>query len=81
MRTLNMREEGSKVGKELIFLGSITRAIRARDLLKTVGITAKIERQTNDIEKGCGYGIIVVDGDLAAAKAILNDHGFSVDEA
>ena len=47
------------MNRELIFIGSITRTMRARDL-------------TNE---GCGYGIIVVDGDTDRAKDILTEHG------
>ena len=64
------------MNRELIFIGSITRTMRARDLLKKHGITARIERQSADLtNEGCGYGIIVVDGDTDRAKDILIEHG------
>lgn len=69
------------MNKELIFTGSITRTMRARDILKAKGISAKIERQSNDLSnEGCGYGIIVVDGDTESAKAILKAHGYNIRE-
>ena len=68
------------MNKELIFLGSITRTMRARDILKANGIGVKIERKTDDYDKnGCGYGIIVVSGDVQTARLILNEHGFKID--
>lgn len=66
------------MNKELIFIGSITRTVRARDILQQNGIKAKIERQTNDESHGCGYGVIVVSGDIDSAKDILTAEGFDI---
>ena len=69
----------SNMNRELIFIGSITRTMRARDILRAVGISAKIERQSADLtNEGCGYGIIVVDGETERAKEILSEHGYNV---
>lgn len=67
------------MNRELIFIGSITRTMRARDILKMHGFDVKIERQSADLtNEGCGYGIIVVDGDTERAKDILETHGYRI---
>lgn len=77
--TKNLKKGMSNMNRELIFIGSITRTMRARDILKVSGITAKIERQSGDLtNEGCGYGVIVVDGETERAKDILLEHGYNV---
>lgn len=66
------------MNKELIFIGSVTRTVRARDILQKNGIRANIERETNDESHGCGYGVIVVSGDVEDAKEILKGEGFDI---
>lgn len=68
------------MNKRLIFIGSITKTIRARDILNRNGIKSKIERVTGDVQNGgCGYGIIVINGDRNEAVEILNNNGYSID--
>ena len=46
---------------------------------KMQGFNVKIERQSADLtNEGCGYGIIVVDGDTERAKDILENQGFRI---
>ena len=66
------------MNKELIFIGSVTRTVRARDILQKKGIKAIIERETSDENHGCGYGVIVVSGDIENARAILAEEGFDI---
>lgn len=49
--------------RHTISVGSITYAIKGRDLLRKMGIRAYIERKTNtDGNVGCGY-IIIAEGE------------------
>ena len=65
------------MNKQLIFLGSMTKTMRARDLLRKYGIKSKVERKIDDDKlSGCGFGIIVVSGDTELAKEILFENGF-----
>lgn len=57
-----------------IITGSITYAIKGRDVLKREGYKARIERKASENKSGCGYAIIF-DGDLLKAKEILEKSG------
>ena len=60
------------MNKELIYIGSVTQAMKGRDLLKKNGIAAHIERSAVDLDTGgCGYSIMVVDENRAKAELIL----------
>jgi len=57
--------------KQLIQVSSITYAIKGRDILRSKGIKAYVERTPNDMDRvGCGYSIYVK-GDILAAEEIL----------
>ncbi len=49
-----------------IITGSITHATRGRDILRTKGYKANIERKVSENKSGCGYAV-VFDGDLEKA--------------
>lgn len=50
------------MGKPVILLGSITYAMKSRDILFRYGIKAYVERTPRTQERlGCGYGIYVPD--------------------
>ena len=51
-------------------IGSITYAIRAKDILKNNGFKAHIERKTSEYKSGCGYAV-VFEGDQRKAEEIL----------
>ena len=59
------------MARYLIYISSITYAIKARDILRKNNIKAYVER-TADVEErqGCGYGV-AVDGDLNRVRSIL----------
>lgn len=67
-------------GTELIFLeskiaiGSVTYAIKGRDILRNNGFKVGIERKPSKNSGGCGYSLKFT-GDLQKAKDILTRHG------
>ena len=62
----------------IITTGTVTYAIKGRDLLRKKGYKVKIERITSDKgAKGCGYGIIL-DGDMGDAENILRTAGVKI---
>ncbi len=63
--------------KELIYIGSINKAFKARDILKKNGYKVAIERGINaSLDEGCGYSILIVNGSAKQAKSILEQNGF-----
>jgi hypothetical protein len=59
------------VGKPLIVVGSVTFAMKGRNLLEKRGIQCSVERIPRSAENhGCGYGIYVP-GDPDAAERVL----------
>ncbi len=65
-------EESMK--RELIYIGSVNKALKAKEILRRNGINSKIERGMRSSE-GCGYSVLVVDGSESAAREILSDNG------
>ena len=62
----------------IITTGTVTYAIKGRDLLRKKGYKVKIERITSGKgAKGCGYGIIL-DGDMGDAENILQTAGVKI---
>lgn len=62
----------------IITTGTVTYAIKGRDLLRKKGYKVKIERITSGKgAKGCGYGIIL-DGDIGDAENILRTAGVKI---
>ena len=65
---------------ELIFLenkiaiGSVTYALKGRDVLRKNGYRVGIERKPSKNSGGCGYSLKFT-GDLQRAKDILDRHG------
>lgn len=59
-------------------IGSITYAQRARNLLKTAGITASIVRSR---ATGCSYGVRVEKEQVSRARELLRDAGIKSEEA
>lgn len=67
-----------KMNKYIISTGTITYAIKGRDLLRQKGFTAHIERRTTGLSSmGCGYNIILK-GNLDAARSLLVDAGIKI---
>ncbi len=61
----------------IIATGTVTYAIKGRDLLRKKGFNVKIERITGKATLGCGYAIIL-DGDITAAENLLRDRGIKI---
>ena len=62
----------------IITTGTVTYAIKGRDLIRKKGYKVKIERITSGKgAKGCGYGIIL-DGDIGEAENILQTAGVKI---
>lgn len=63
-------QKGLKQLEHKIIIGSITYAIKAKDVLNNNGYKAHIERKTSEYKSGCGYAVLF-DGDLEKAEELL----------
>ena len=54
-----------------ISTGTVTYAMKGRDVLRKNGFNVKVERITGKAALGCGYAIIL-QGDITEAEKILN---------
>lgn len=64
--------------KNIIVTGTVTYAIRGRDILRNNGIKASVERNTSGLGiYGCGYGIVVY-GNIDKAIGILNKNSIKI---
>lgn len=61
----------------VIATGTVTYAIKGRDLLRKKGYKAKIERKSGEKVHGCGYAIIF-EGDIQAAESMLRQNGVKI---
>ncbi len=61
----------------VIQTGTVTYAIKGRDLLRKKGFKVKIERITAGKNYGCGYAI-VLDGGLEEAEKTLRENGVKI---
>lgn len=62
--------------KELIYIGSVNRALKSKEILKKNGISSRVERGLmKSPSKGCGYSVLIVDGTKEDALKILEDNG------
>lgn len=62
----------------VITTGTITYALKGKDLLRKKGIKANVERITSGAgSAGCGYSIIV-EGDLKTAEGILRNAAIKI---
>ena len=62
----------------MIITGTVTYAIKGRDLLRKKGFKAKIEKISSTKSNiGCGYAI-VVEGDLSSAEKYLREAGIKI---
>ena len=64
------------MGKPLLTVSSITRAMRARELLQRHGIEASVERVPHSPGMGCGYGVFVP-ARTQEALSLLRGAGFA----
>lgn len=66
------------MGHYVVSTGTITYAIKGRDLLRSLGYKAYVERRLSGIgSKGCGY-VIVFEGNPEKAKAALSKAGIKI---
>ena len=66
--------------KHIVVTGTITYAIRGRDILRKYGFKAAVERNSRGLGRiGCGYGI-VIEGDISRAEEILKDNSVKIIE-
>lgn len=62
----------------IISIGTVTYALKGRDLLRKLGFKAYVERNSRDIGKyGCGYSI-VVSGDIDKIADSLTENGIRI---
>ena len=67
-----------KLKKNIISVGTVTYALKGRDILRNNGYKAFVERNSRNIGKyGCGYQIVSV-GDTNAIVDILNEAGIKI---
>ncbi len=57
--------------------GTVTYAIKGRDLLRKKGYKVSVERKSGEKIHGCGYAIIF-EGDIKTATEILSKGGIKI---
>lgn len=61
-----------------IITGTVTYAIKGRDILRNKGFKVSIERNSTGLSRyGCGYGI-VVNGNIEQAQELLKSYGVKI---
>ena len=66
--------------KHVIVTGTVTYAIRGRDILRRNGISASVERNSSGLGRlGCGYGIVIRD-EVERAVDILRRNSVKIIE-
>ncbi len=66
--------------KHFIVTGTVTYAIRGRDILRRNGFDAKVERNSTGLGRhGCGYGI-TISGNIDNAVELLKDNSIKIIE-
>ncbi len=63
--------------KYLFSTGTVTYAIKAKDVLRRKGIASYVERSMAKDRIGCGYGIVVT-SDRETAEQILRQAGIKI---
>lgn len=67
------------MGKPLIIIGSITHAMKAKEILKGNGFNIELVRTPKGIRRGgCGYSIYVKSGDMDDAVQLLKTNRINV---
>lgn len=60
-----------------IATGTVTYAIKGRDLLRKKGYKANIDRKSGEKIQGCGY-VIILEGDIDSATEVLKNGGIKI---
>lgn len=64
--------------KFLIVTGSVTYALRAKDILRRYGYSADVKKvQKMNQNMGCGYGVFT-EGDIAKIEKLLQNNGVKI---
>ena len=64
-------KRGDIVGKAYVKVGSVTHAIKAKDVLNANGIRAQIVRNTiNNKNESCGY-LVAVNSDISRVESLV----------
>ena len=61
----------------VIATGTVTYALKGREILRKNGFMVKIERITGDKTLGCGY-VLIVSGNILTAEKILKENGIKI---
>ncbi|MBO5358965.1 MAG: DUF3343 domain-containing protein [Clostridia bacterium] len=61
----------------VIATGTVTYAIKGRDILRKNGFSVKIERITGDKTLGCGY-VLIISEKVSEAEKILKNNGVKI---
>lgn len=61
----------------VIATGTVTYALKGREILRKNGFSVKIERITGDKTLGCGY-VLIISGDVLRAEKILKENGIKI---
>ncbi len=61
----------------MIVTGTVTYAIRGRDILRRNGYKANMEKMKSGLGNGCGYSITVT-GEIKNIESILRDAGVKI---
>lgn len=63
----------------VITVGSVTQAIKARDLLRKNGFRVNARKQVGNTEDtGCAYAVVLDSGDVYTATKILRQSGIKI---
>lgn len=60
-----------------IATGTVTYAIKGRDLLRKKGYKVTIDRKSGEKIQGCGY-VIIFEGDINTAAELLKSGGIKI---
>ncbi len=64
--------------KYIVVTGTVTYAIRGRDILRRNGFNATVERNSSGLGRhGCGYGIVVT-GNIDDATKLLRENSIKI---
>ncbi len=61
----------------LITTGTVTYALKGRDILRKKGFKAGVEKISGEKSLGCGYSIAFY-GDIKAAESLLRENGVKI---
>lgn len=76
---IGIKQSEIKMDRYVIATGTITHAIKGRDLLKSRGIKTHIERMKHSAEKyGCGYALSVVTNNISSVENLLKTNNVKV---